>query len=41
MSAHENITLNGRALREAGVPEHVVHTIMEEARRHARSLGVQ
>jgi hypothetical protein len=40
MSARENIDLNARALREAGVPEHAVQTIVKEAIGHARGLGV-
>jgi hypothetical protein len=40
MTARENIELNARALREAGVPDHAVQTIVNEAVSHARGLGV-
>jgi hypothetical protein len=38
MSAVENIELNAVAMRRAGVPEHVVQTLRQEALKHASSL---
>lgn len=38
MSATENIELNVLAMRRAGVPEHVVQTLRQEALKHASSL---
>ena len=38
MSAEENIALNAQAMRNAGVPEHVVQVLQREAVLHASTL---
>lgn len=38
MGAAENIKLNAQAMRNAGVPEHVVQTLRQEALKHAGTL---
>jgi RHS repeat-associated protein len=38
MGAAENIDLNAQAMRNAGVPEHIVQTLQEEAMKHATTL---
>ncbi len=38
MSAVENIELNAQAMRNAGIPEHVIQTLRGGALRHAATL---
>jgi len=39
MGAEQNIRLNAQAMRNAGVPEHVVQTLQKEALQHASGLS--
>jgi hypothetical protein len=38
MEYAENIALNAKAMREAGVPEHVVQELIKAVTEHAASL---